>query len=171
MTSLEAAPQKTAHDDILALQSRISQSIIGQETMVERLILGLLIGLAIIHYLPRLYAAMQEHKQKREQSEQAYFERLISACKTNDPFLAYRALDEWARRANVRLSEINANGPSDPDLEKEYRMLERAVFSPRNEQGESWQGRQLEIALQKVLKIQRSKATPRISSLIPALNP
>lgn len=129
-----------------------------------------LIGWAAIHYLPRLLAAMREHKQTREQSEQAYFQRLLSACKTNNPLLTYRALDAWARRANIRLSEINT-GPADPNLEKEYRILEQAVFSPCNEQAKHWQGKKLEIALRKILKLEHSKTAPETRSLAPALNP
>lgn len=45
----------TAHDDILALGKRINQSIIGQEAMVERLLLGLLAdGHLLVEGLPGL---------------------------------------------------------------------------------------------------------------------
>jgi MoxR-like ATPase len=45
----------SAHDDILALQARMSQSIIGQESMVERLLLGLLAnGNLLVEGLPGL---------------------------------------------------------------------------------------------------------------------
>jgi MoxR-like ATPase len=45
----------TAHDDIIALGKRIGQSIIGQETMVERLLLGLLAnGHLLVEGLPGL---------------------------------------------------------------------------------------------------------------------
>jgi MoxR-like ATPase len=45
----------TAHDDILALGKRIGQSIIGQEEMVERLLLGLLAnGHLLVEGLPGL---------------------------------------------------------------------------------------------------------------------
>ncbi|XUM46534.1 hypothetical protein NBG89_11645 [Rhizobium sp. YTU87027] len=45
----------TARDDILDLGKRIGQSIIGQETMVERLLLGLLAnGHLLVEGLPGL---------------------------------------------------------------------------------------------------------------------
>jgi MoxR-like ATPase len=45
----------TAHDDIIALGKRIGQSIIGQEAMVERLLLGLLAnGHLLVEGLPGL---------------------------------------------------------------------------------------------------------------------
>jgi len=45
----------TAHDDIIALGQRINQSIIGQEQMVERLLLGLLAnGHLLVEGLPGL---------------------------------------------------------------------------------------------------------------------
>jgi len=45
----------SARDDVLALKSRMAQSIIGQETMVERLILGLLAnGHLLVEGLPGL---------------------------------------------------------------------------------------------------------------------
>lgn len=45
----------TARDDILDLGKRIGQSVIGQETMVERLLLGLLAnGHLLVEGLPGL---------------------------------------------------------------------------------------------------------------------
>ena len=45
----------TARDDIIALGKRIGQSIIGQQTMIERLLLGLLAnGHLLVEGLPGL---------------------------------------------------------------------------------------------------------------------
>jgi MoxR-like ATPase len=45
----------SAHDDVLALKKRMAESIIGQEKMIERLLLGLLAnGNLLVEGLPGL---------------------------------------------------------------------------------------------------------------------
>src|SRR5262245_33232272 len=48
-------PRMSAHDSVLALKAKMAESIIGQESMIERLLLGLLAnGNLLVEGLPGL---------------------------------------------------------------------------------------------------------------------
>jgi hypothetical protein len=93
-------------------------------------------------YLPRMYVGFQQRLESRRNSEEAYFNRLIHACRSNNPAGAYRGLLAWISRSG--------NGPDlnsflqradDEGLKREVEELGRFLYS--GSQTGLWKGERL----------------------------
>jgi hypothetical protein len=81
-------------------QEGISRSIIGQEHIVERLLLAGIVCLLLLAGVAwRFRSSLQSHwqawKHTREFSKKAYFQRLGAACRQNDAKASYNRLLAW----------------------------------------------------------------------------
>jgi MoxR-like ATPase len=147
----------SARDEVLALKQRMARSIIGQESMVERLILGLLAnGNLLVEGLPGL----------------AKTRAIKSLAKCLDAKLSRIQFTPDLLPSDVTGSEVYfTEGGKGEFRFQEGPVFERVLFA-REARASTWQGRELHAALSSARKKAHSRPLHRTSrDSLPALNP
>ena len=98
----------------------------------------LVVAGVVIRYRTVWMKRLGEWRRKWESSESSFFDRFVSACKTNDPNRTLRSLVQWLDAANdaspaPRLDTFLAKYGDEQSLQQ-LRSLETAV----DRQAESW---------------------------------
>jgi hypothetical protein len=110
-----------------------------------------LLGIVAIAWLVgrwagRIRAALAARRTARRESEEAYFSRLIAACRSNDPVRSYASLGAWVRRTGLASIGSCVRAVADDGLRKQVTDLERRLYSDAEQSGR-WNGAALAAAL------------------------
>lgn len=97
---------------------------------------GLLAVMVLIGWLgtrlwPRFLAWRSARRSQREQSEPAFFQRFVEACRSSDSLASYSALDAWARRAGTAPVVSWLKQLGDRAAQEEYLRFQRATFAAK----------------------------------------
>lgn len=107
----------------------------------------------------------------RAETESAFFHRLLSACKSNDPLKTFNELMRWLDRVNKSSKTPTLSGflkqSSDIQLKKELLSLQNSVL--RKEA--SWKGKMLASRLKTYRKQSKKSFYLKKSTILPQLNP
>jgi hypothetical protein len=145
-----AAPKEPPHwQRRLAWAAATAIALIGMAWLVRRV-------------LQPLRARLAVRRKAHEESEAAYFNRLMVACGSSDAAATYRALLAWRRRAG--------RNPDSADVRGEITRLEEALYAQRGERA-TWSGAGLAAALSNARKGRFVRRAARPSPALPALNP
>jgi len=103
-----------------------------------------LLGILVIAWLMRRWPArirgfVAARRQARHESEGAYFERLLEACRANDPARSYAALAAWVQRAGAASIGDYVQAGADDALAKQVSELEQHLYSCAVSEG-PWNG-------------------------------
>jgi hypothetical protein len=120
-------------------------------------------------YAMRGLAAVKASRLRRVDCEDAYFTRLMAACRGADPAAAFRALNAWASRAGLRSLSDWAERFGDPALAKALQGLEGDLFGPNGASGQ-WDGATLGRELKKARRHWRQSSDGFKAPALPALN-
>lgn len=119
--------------------------------------------------LVRVFRVIRERlrarRRARAESEPAYFQRALAACRSNDPVAAYRALDAWLRRSPAARADFEYSA-----LNGEYAELERMLFGRKAGAFTVWRGDGLAAALSGARQ-HRHSSRPHQHAALPGLNP
>ncbi len=133
------------------------------------LLAALLLLWLAYRWLPAVFRSIKLQRQRRRESEPAYFRALLKACKGNHPMEAYAALLRWLNRWSPGKPLDDAIARShDTELAIEIDRLGAALFSSSATNG-LWNGRRLAKCLEK-LRQQKTSSSTRKSALV-KLNP
>jgi hypothetical protein len=139
--SLAAAPAKvtsTAHAAVLDLKARIGQSVLGQDHLVESLLIGLLAnGNLLLESLPGLAKTravkIGTPPQRLLASEAASFAHLRRTARIADPPATYFALLNWLARfepaAPAHTVAAFRAAAQDAALDRQLELIETYLFS------------------------------------------
>jgi hypothetical protein len=134
-----------------------------------------LLGVLLIVWLVRRWggpfrAFLAAKRTARRESEDAYFSRLLAACRSNDPVRSYASLGAWVRRTGQPSIGSYVQAAGDDTLRKHVAALERRLYSGAAESGQ-WNGAALAAALAKTrrsLVPRRRGPRHRLSALNPS---
>lgn len=137
--------------------------------------LGLLVLLAWLasRFGPLLRARMEDAEQQRRESEAAYFDRMLAACRRNDARAAMLALLAWVDRVtppgqSPTLGRL-LDGAQDDELSGAVASLEEALYGRGDTSG--WHGDSLARSLEGARRARRElRLEPEQSPLAP-MNP
>lgn len=133
-----------------------------------------LLGILVIAWLVRRWPArirgfVAAKREARHESEGAYFERLLEACRANDPARSYAALAAWAQRTGAASIGDYVRVATDDALAKQVTQLEQHLYACATSAGQ-WSGNVLASALEMVRRSSRQhQRKPR--RWLSALNP
>jgi hypothetical protein len=120
-----------------------------------------LLGLLVVFWLVRrwggrLRASLAASRAARRESEDAYFSRLLAACRSNDPVRSYASLGRWARRTGRASIGGYVQAAGDDELRKQVAELERRLYSSAAG-SERWSGGALANALANARRSQAAR--------------
>jgi hypothetical protein len=134
---------------------------------------ALLGSLAIVWLVRRgagpLRAFLAARRLARRESEDAYFSRLLAACRSSDPVRSYASLGSWVRRSDHASIGSYLRAADDDDLRRQVTQLEQRLYSGAAE-STRWDGAALATALVKArrtLRARRRRSRHRLSALNP----
>jgi hypothetical protein len=135
-----------------------------------------LLGILAVLWLVRRWAGpfrafLAARRVTRRESEDAYFSRLLAACRSNDPVRSYASLGGWVRRTGRASIESYVKEADDDELRKQVTQLEQRLYSGAAESGQ-WNGAALATALEQarrslVARLRRPRH--RLSALNPPI--
>lgn len=138
----------------------------GEPTDWQRWILPavVLLGILMIAWLVRRWPArirgfVSARRHARHESEGAYFERLMAACRSNDPAGSYAALAAWVQRAGAVSIGDYVQAAADDALARQVRELGRHLYACRTSAGQ-WSGAALAGVLETVRRSSRQRHNP-----------
>jgi hypothetical protein len=142
------------------------------------IIAGVSLWVVSRRYGGNLRTALSLWRQKRAESEPAYFRRFESACRANDPGQAMQALLAWLGRredfsGQATVYELCRRG-EDPDLGQAADELGRLLFGSDSQPhaGPAWQGAPLaNLVAQARRRLQQTSALRCRADVLPPLNP
>jgi hypothetical protein len=133
-------------------------------------LLGILVVAWLIRHWPaRIRGFVAARRQARHESEGAYFERLLAACRANDPARSYAALAAWVQRTGQTSIGGYVQASADEALERQVTELEQHLYASATSAGQ-WSG----IALASALEVARHASLqrrPEPRRSLSALNP
>jgi hypothetical protein len=123
-------------------------------------LLGILgVAWLIRRWPARIHGFVAARRQARHESEGAYFERLLDACRSNDPARSYAALAAWVQRTGAVSIGDYVQGAADGELAKQVTELEQHLYSCAISDGQ-WTGAALASALETVRRSSRQRHRP-----------
>jgi hypothetical protein len=151
--SVVAAPQPKA---VIAPQVPSEQAVLPPEEPIDwqRWILPTvaLLGILATAWLTRRWPAriggfVAARQQARHESECAYFERLLAACRANDPARSYAALAAWVQRTGAASIGGYVQTSADDALQRQVTELEQHLYASATS-ADQWTGAALASALE-----------------------
>lgn len=178
----------STRDSILELQRLMGRSIIGQETVVQRLLLTLLCnGNLLLEGLPglaktraikslsrRVRKRMDERRKEYEQSEAAAFDSMQTAARKGDTVSFIRYLYRWIDRIPPidRISTLGSISGRDRELDGQLASLLGDRYSRRKTDGTGLE----EAAVRSLSRVRgeiakKEGGSRRSENRLPLLNP
>jgi hypothetical protein len=135
---------------------------------------AVMVGLALVSVLWLRYglhalAAVKAWRMRRTDSEDAYFAKLTSACRSGDRADAYRALHDWSSRAGLRSLPDWTRDFGSPALADALQLLQRDLFGPEGATAQ-WDGMALARELAAACRQWRQSRGQFKTAALPALN-
>ena len=118
-----------------------------------------------------LTALLTQWQRQRAESETAYFQRVASACRSNDPVASLNAVLAWLDRLSANTQPATITGfldmHRDAELTHELDGLQRAALQHTG----GWSGQTLLVVLTRLHKSRRHAKPGLTPERLPALNP
>lgn len=133
-----------------------------------------LVGLLAVFWLirrdtGRVRRFVTARREARRESESAYFSRLLTSCRSNDPARSYASLGRWVRRAGWASIGSYVQAAGADELQMRVAELERRLYSGA-EPSAQWAGAALATALEVSRRAsvwRRRRRRPKLSALNP----
>jgi BatD DUF11 like domain len=119
-------------------------------------------------YIPRLILFLNTRRKEHSQSEEVYFQTLISACRRNEPHATYRWLLRWLGSSEFgnRLDRFLYQS-NDEELTQQVNALTETIYAATP--SKTWNGRIMANRLRK--HRDKQKLEPQLRMELPSLNP
>ena len=135
-------------------------------------------ALVLWHFRDRLAMRLNDWRDRRAESEAAYFAQFKAACQANDPARALDTLTNWIDRIydgdGVTTVDQFVQDTTDVELRRHKEQLDQQLFAAPSTAHDAWSGQvfyQRVAAVRKHMHKGRFRLTSQVTTPLPPLNP